>query len=430
MVTPELLSNTLRELGVVSVKGECRFPCPSCQPDETDPAEFKATVNPGSKRLLVARCFRCCLDREGSRRWWGDLVRLFPILDQVAVSVEPAEARRLWSATSCGYSESQTGTPTADPDTLHAVYSDLLDHLDLSERHGLWLEKRGLDRHWAHAAGYRSTPDPAAAKTTAAAMWLRWGFRLKSVPGFASVFGDQTRILFCDDAILTPCRDTRGRLTALKHRRMQSGKWKLRLLSSKAVGGPRAVSGPHTPLGTGGRRWDRVWVTEGERKADVLWTRRGEAVVGVPGVGSWRRSIPVVEELAEAGATVVLAFDQDASGRRCNRVAAAEFGKRWSVVVAEWSGAKGIDDAVVKGVEVSERSERLGSPQLTGHPPPQPRPRPLSDYEILPWLRRWGPVRRSLLQAHPVSITKLIRSGAIRVRLTREGQILEAGDVE
>lgn len=439
-MTPTLdqIQAAFNSLGVVSVHGECRFRCPFCQPDETDHNEYRGTLSCGSRRLVVSLCWNCCsesgvVDKGLYKSWWRDLMQAYPLLDSVSVAVEPGEARRLWSCLPCARLP-ESDSHTAAPDRLHAIYSDLLDRLDLVEYQGKWLEKRGLDSHWCYGAGYRSTDSAPA--DLGSQMWLEWGLVLQSVPGFDSVFGDRTRVLLRDRAILIPCRNREGQIVALKQRLMASGSKKGRMRYFGGRSGPKAVNGVHFPLGCGGHKWDRIWVTEGERKADCHWLRKGEATIAIPGVQRWRSALDAARSIAAPGADVVLALDRDKAGEGAESKLSAEFKREgWRVWRAEWGEGKGLDDAIAKNLEVSvvEWNEQGATPDwIVVHEQPQPTidpnspSPPLSDYQILPYLQKRGPMLRSLLRCHGYTLDKLIKRGDVKWRLSPKGQVVEA----
>ena len=74
----------------------------------------------------------------------------------------------------------------------------------------------------------------------------------------------------------------------------------------------------------------RLWVVEGEKKADSL-VSRGECAVALLGVWSWKRDglpLPDWDDIRLVGREVVVAFDSDAERNvqvRTARLALAEY---------------------------------------------------------------------------------------------------------
>lgn len=208
--------------------------------------------------------------------------------------------------------------PELPAEKLHQVYAYLLSRLiSVAPRHLDNLRKRGLSDSAIQKNGYR-TIHAAAARSLAGELWAQFGDEIKSVPGVAFWEDDKPHVNYpyvektpINDILLIPCRDKGGRIVALKQR-IDDPKWdgeKYLYLSSGKHGGRKAVQSVHLPKGTPAT-CDRVRVTEGELKADAAWEQTGIVTIAIPGVGSWRKVLPVVLEL---GATeVILAFDADA----------------------------------------------------------------------------------------------------------------------
>jgi len=436
VTVPDLLA----KFGAVKVGREYLAPCPIHQPGETDPNRFKLVISPSDHYLAVTFCRHCGIkgDREHNKEVTRRVCE--------AVGVDPRvlwdrrggeETSREWS--SVGVRPDRELPLPAPASTLHEVYSDLLDSLELTDRHTRWLTKRGLDADWAWGAGYRSTPDDPA--PVAKRLWERWGFALATVPGFTDVYGDGLKLLLRQQAVLTPCRNSAGQILALKQRLLDGGKGRLRLLSSGPAGGPKAVMLTHVPLGVGSRQWECLLVTEGERKTDVVWSKSSLpfvcGAVGIPGTGLWSTALPVIESLLVPAGELVIAMDRDGKPQTLNaQRELVKWGRSrgYWVKIAEWTEGKGIDDCLVRGgeVRVREVEERetdiLSSPPLTVPPPTQPQL--LKDWEICGYIKERGRVARSELPLrHPTQeqlISRWIREGKLRIaEKTVKGQVLE-----
>jgi hypothetical protein len=446
-VSPDLAA-VFAALAVARRDGDYWAACPRCQPTETDPANYHLHLSPGRRRLVVCYCFKC----EDPRGVWVDVVRAHDLPPSATAGMPPATVAAAWEGVAVAGVADPDGL--ADPDTVHAVYETLLSKLELRNEHRRWLSRRGLDADYAYALGYRSTPErgdgpnggdegrgvvPAddgdnggdGEAGVADVLCRQYGDALAGVPGFVPDGGGY-RLCLRRSAVLHPCRDALGRVFALKQRLLDGGKARMRLVSSKFAGGPAAVVGVHCPLGVGGRRWPRVWVTEGERKADVWWHRQEEPVVALPGVGCWRLAAAVVGAVAEAGATVVVALDRD--GKEATLSATRATAKSlsaggYTVQIAEWAGAKGLDDAVVGGVEVRRRpwSGAELVPCKGVNSPLGSQPRWLTDDEVVAAVRSRGRCLRESVPTSPTVVSRLLQQGRLAiVEYTAKGAIVVA----
>lgn len=417
---PTLLQETLAQLGVARVGCEFRAPCPVHQTEETESENFLLAVSPGSIVPLVFRCFKC----EYSRKFFAQVADAKGLdKDFLTTRMEEEEIRQLWAAAEVDTFTGLNCPPAAGPDDLHAVYTDLLDRLELTDAHARWLQSRKLDPDWAYSAGYRSSPgDPDA---VAAVVGAAGHAALLGVPGFAR----GPRLLTRRRAILTPCRDQWGRILALKQRLLDGKRGRIRLLSSVTAGGPKALSFTHCPLGVGGRRWPRLWVTEGERKADSFWTTQEQPVVAIPGVGQWNCLLKVLADLVEPAGEVVLAMDRDRAGERCEESLAPVLAKAgYRVLRGGWAGGLKLDEGreftVREGASLaSDRTEARPNPKVSRSEEPGRR---LQDHEVIDWLRSRGPTLRDQIPAYSPTLSRLIREGKLQMRKTDRGQLLQA----
>lgn len=415
-MTSDRLREILSSFGAERVDGDWLAVCPLCE------KERKVILSPGVQYPCLVTCRRCAVpgDREGNRRLsraicdgvgvdFGELCELMPA----------DEIRELWAEVGGDQRESQTRPPAADPDTLHSVYGSLLHWLGLTDAHEKWLEKRGLTN--AHGLRYRSAPDETSRIAASKYLIASYGVEvLARVPGFDS----SGRLLTRYPAILIPCRDAEGRIVAIKQRLTGASKsGRMRLLSSAPVGGPHAISTVHVPYGVGGKLHQTVWVTEGERKADVVWSRLGHPVVALPGASQWRSLVSVLSSVVVDRGSVVLVLDLDDAGERATRglyrvLTAAGY----SVSVAVWSEGKGVDDAVANGVKVEVGEYEDDS---TMEPPHQTRTTK-RNYIADPvnYLRLNGPQLRDGMDCHQNTLSKLIAGGEVAMCKGRRGQVV------
>jgi len=244
----------------------------------------------------------------------------------------------------------------AAPDTLNAVYSQLLKVLTLSAHHHDALAKRGLDNAIIEKNGYRTMPARGRTKI-ATALHSQFGADLFRVPGVVHKQGTGGEYLtMCGPAgLIVPCRDTQGRIIALKVRRDDSAKPGPRYVyvSSAKYEGPSPGAPAHVPLGTA-MCAGLVRLVEGELKADVVFALTGGPTISVAGVGSWRTAINTLRELGAS--TVRLAFDADARAKpevagALSRGAAGLREIGFQIELEHWdaSEGKGLDDLLVGG---------------------------------------------------------------------------------
>jgi hypothetical protein len=242
----------------------------------------------------------------------------------------------------------------AAPDTLHRVYSALLDRLPLMPQHKANLEIRGL-KVGQKAAGYRSL---GRQRARAAHDLVKAGLEelLPRVPGFHVQEKNGRRFwsLTGMGGLLVPVRDSQRRIVALLTRLDEppAGKGKYRYFSSKQKGGPGPGAPVHFPLFTGDTATVRV--TEGALKADIATALSGMLTIGLPGVSMWQRAAKALRQVRAR--TARLSFDADArtnrhvAGALC-RLAQHLLEHGFTVEVERWNPAdgKGIDDALAAG---------------------------------------------------------------------------------
>ncbi len=248
------------------------------------------------------------------------------------------------------------GVKRAEPDTLHAAYSSFLAKLILSETHRESLRRRGLSKDAIDRAGYRTLPIHGRQRI-AHEIREQIGDKLLQVPGFVVKESESGRSVTVrgSTGLLIPCRDSQGRIVALKIRRDDTSKGGPRYVyvSSNRNGGPGPGSPIHVPLGTPGMA-ELVRVTEGELKADVIYALDGIPTISVPGVSNWKPVLPVLRSFGSKA--VRLAFDADA----WDKPAVAHALSSCSLAIVEaglvleleqWnaSDGKGLDDLLAAG---------------------------------------------------------------------------------
>lgn len=202
--------------------------------------------------------------------------------------------------------------PRADAAFCDEVYSFVLGLLKLLPHHDQNLIGRGLSHAQIERGLFRSLPR-GQRKAVCLAVREKFGDRALEVPGFYK--NEQGRLMLGgDEGLVVPVRDVHGHVVALKPRRevVDDDGPKYRIISSSSHGGPSPGSPVHVPFFEGSR--DRVRVTEGELKAEVLTALTGVLTISIPGATSLGG---VLDALTVLGAkTVVAAWDADKAERR------------------------------------------------------------------------------------------------------------------
>lgn len=246
------------------------------------------------------------------------------------------------------------GLTEAEASARDRAYRRLLSMLDLAPVHRDDLRRRGLTDEAIDAAEYRTLPtnqQPSAVKKLAAEL----GQDFVTVPGL--VKGQGGPRINASPGLLVPVRDSAGRIIALvvrPDRRGDGGKYRwLSSRSEKHPDAPSPGSPAHVPQGIRGPV-DVVRITEGQLKADVAYRLSAIPTLGIPGVDSWRRVLPILQGLEVT--TVRVAFDADSPTNRnvarCLRDCHKELSALgYAVELERWpiEAGKGLDDVYAAG---------------------------------------------------------------------------------
>ena len=199
-------------------------------------------------------------------------------------------------------------TQERKPRTLeerHAVYSEMLSFLTLSQRHRENLLERGLSEKRIQRNGYRSMPETPAQRRLLAKL-VGSSHELLGIPGFYTRYGQWT--LAGPGGFLIPVRDKDGLIQGLKIRLDDADEpeRKYRWLSSRGrsmQNGTRSYSWIHV---TDDRTRKRAFLTEGPLKGDVASFLANDALFictgGVNAIKGLRETILAlgVREIVEA----------------------------------------------------------------------------------------------------------------------------------
>ncbi|WP_236713129.1 DUF3854 domain-containing protein [Neomoorella mulderi] len=251
--------------------------------------------------------------------------------------------------------------PLAPADARDRVYRHFLRLLDLHPRHKEELIRRGLSEGEIKRNGYKSIPEQVNPWIICKKL-TRSGLDLAGIPGFyraESKYGGSYWTFNSSPGYFIPLRDTKGRIQALQRRMDDKRNGKYMLFSGHSDRGGCSCGTPAHVARPGEVKDGRVWITEGQLKADIAAAYLSAVVIGAQGATSWK---PVVPEVLELGAReIVIAYDRDQETNkevaRGKRMLAAEL-KKLGITVREaiWRARskeeKGIDDALVAGLEI------------------------------------------------------------------------------
>ena len=191
----------------------------------------------------------------------------------------------------------------------HAVYSEMLSFLTLSEKHRRNLRERGLSEDRIEENGYKSMPETWESRRLLAKLVER-NHTLLGIPGFFTYYGQWT--IAGPNGFLIPVRDPNGLIQGLKIRLDDetNSNRKYRWFSSRDrryVNGTRSYSWIHV---TGDRARKRAFLTEGPLKGDVASFLAKDALFLCTGGVNAIRGLP--ETIRAMGITeVVEAMDMD-----------------------------------------------------------------------------------------------------------------------
>ena len=238
----------------------------------------------------------------------------------------------------------------ADPAVLNASYSLFLGALALSGAHAAQLERRGLSQEAVTRNLYATVPTQQEARRVLAE--LR-GMDFDRVPGFHVSAGER-RMVDTPEGFFVPVRDHRGFIVGMQVRldRPVGAKY-IWFSSSKRLRG----ASPGAPLHFADsylaeRRSDRIVLTEGPLKADIVADRLHLATVAVAGINAAPDAIGLkLRDAFPHIKNVLLAPDADyrekpevAKGAARIGVLLSKVGFRVYVVTWNPDAGKGLDD--------------------------------------------------------------------------------------
>ena len=190
----------------------------------------------------------------------------------------------------------------------HAVYTDMLNLLTLSEKHMENLLRRGLSEERIAQNLYRSLPETKKGRDLLAYLLRSSGHELEGIPGFRTCYGTWT--ICGPNGFLIPVRNKEGLIQGLKIRLNDDDypDRKYRWFSSRGLPhGTRSYSWIHV---TGNVQSKRAYLTEGPLKGDAASFLMNDALfVCLGGVNATNGLVDTLHDLGVS--EVVEAMDMD-----------------------------------------------------------------------------------------------------------------------
>jgi hypothetical protein len=271
-------------------------------------------INPGKRKVAIIVCNVCGIDKK------DDVIKSLGLTwNDFGPELLSEEITKIWNEAFPdligNIADDSVRLDVAKTEVCHIAYSYLTNHkyCKLTFSHRQWLESRGLPADYATKINYGSTPTIMQSQQIANEIYFILKDDLYKVPGFVKN-KDKPEIRLIADGIFHPCRNVEGEITSVKIRKPNAtSKDRLITMSSAYNNGPSAIARCHVPLGVKDLpNTDTVWVTEGERKADVVFYKKNVAVIGVPGTNNVSMALQTLSELNCK--TVIFALDKDNAG--------------------------------------------------------------------------------------------------------------------
>lgn len=221
----------------------------------------------------------------------------------------------------------------------NAVYSFVLDQLSLSAKHRSELKARGLTDEDIDFYGYKDAPT----------FTIKLERESKGVPGTYTKDGNWffTKL---KPGILIPERNTKFWIQGMQTRPDDGNPKYYTVSSDRKTDGTKATTFVHL-ANRRNTSLDKVMLTEGPLKADVISAFTGEPVLAIPGVSAQKNLLTALEALKEKGTQEIgIAFDMDFYTKETVQKALKDLKKKLSdleleFVQLEWDARfKGYDD--------------------------------------------------------------------------------------
>ena len=279
-------------------RSEVEASCPFC--GDHGPGTYHLSLNTDTDQY---RCNLC-----GAK---GNSVTLYAQLNGVCNKIafqELMKERKTYPMPHQPVSQPQERQPLP-LEARHAVYSAMLDHLTLLDRHGENLLGRGLSEERIRRNQYRSMPETEQGRRLLAGLLRSQGHELLGLPGFRTYYGEWT--LCGPNGLIIPVRNRHGLIQGLKIRLDDAAEpnRKYRWLSSRGLpDGTRSFSWVHV---TGDTSRKRAYLTEGPLKGDVASSLANDALfVCIGGVNALHGLKDTLIDLGITEAVEAMDMDQ------------------------------------------------------------------------------------------------------------------------
>ena len=233
------------------------------------------------------------------------------------------------------------------------IYSDFLQMLELTPKHRLNLQNRGLSDEAIKANLYRSVPKKYGKLYSKVMYELSCKYDLSGVPGFYRKNGQWHMVT--PEGFFIPVRDAQGRIQGLQVRLDDSGKQKYKWFSSNGYpDGTKCAAFLHVVNWKTGAK---PFITEGALKADTACSlmEQDACFIALPGVGSTKGLEQLMRGLDISEAAE--AFDMDKETNPAVELSVQRFYRLMeeigvNVQPLRWNPMyKGIDDMLLAGKE-------------------------------------------------------------------------------
>lgn len=302
------LSNLLKRLTCEQKGTEFRALCKLCN-------NKSLFINPGKYKVAIAFCNNCGVENKEKVLQANNISA-----DDLGPHLSVEEIDKIWQTITPNFhrvKDKSLRLQIAKSDLLHTCYTYLLKHQSckLLPDHIEWLESRGLPLSKCEELLYASTPTSIEATKIAEELHKIIGEDIYNVPGFVKKDG-KCNLRVNEAGIFHPTRNYEGEVNVVKIRKPKASKNdRLYALSSSSCDGPSSLVRCHIPLNVNKLvSQETVWITEGERKADVLFYKLNVATLGVPGSQNIKLAFEELKSNFSNCKRIVMAMDKDKAG--------------------------------------------------------------------------------------------------------------------
>ncbi len=229
---------------------------------------------------------------------------------------------------------------------LDKIYRKLLDVLSLSEKHKNDLASRGMTEFEIKMGRYRTLPESGRDNIINRLN----PSELHGIPGFG--YRNGHLVIAGRAGLMIPHVSPEGLLVSFTIRPDDQLKSKYIAFSSSWLEAGASPGGRLHMAVPPAVESNILWITEGPLKANIAASRLKARVLSVPGVSNWKKAIDL-----NMPRLVVVAYDNDYEKHQvqfhARKLSNALIKKGHIVYAAFWGSAKGLDDALVEGIQIN-----------------------------------------------------------------------------